>query len=219
MHKRALIIASMLLVVVVVGVAVVGVVLYRVHAVRMSYIPPGSGSMMNTFIPGDRVLTRALSGEVKRGHLVIFKYPGDDNHYLCRVIGLPNETIELRDTSALINGRRLNEERVMVVSASEPYDDQLKEVSTEGNGPYRVYYTAGEEGVARLAQPPEIQGPHRVPANSFFLLADNRDNSEDSRYRGPVPRELIQGEVWMIYYSTTVDSDEMRWNRWFKRVR
>lgn len=195
---------------------VIGVTIYRFYALRTSNVL--TGSMMNTIVPGDRVFSRRLSGAVKRGRIVVFQYPDDSTYYVSRIVGLPNETIEVRETSVYINGRPLEEEKVMV-EAGDFETNELKEISTEGKGPYRVYYTAGPEGEqVRMNQTPAEPGPYQIPPDSFFVLGDNRDNSADSRYRGPVPRKLIWGEVFMIYFSMTVDSDEIRSNRMFKRV-
>src|SRR5687767_2768971 len=90
-----------------------GLAIYGFYAGRIILVP--GGSMMNTILPGDRLLARRFSGEVKRGQVVIFQYPGDDTYYLGRVIGLPNETLEVRDTSIYINrNMRLNEVKVTV---------------------------------------------------------------------------------------------------------
>jgi signal peptidase I len=200
------------------ALVVAGLAIYGFRKVRMIYVP--TGSMMNTILPGDRIMARRFSGEVKRGQVLLFQYRGDSNYYLGRVIGLPNETVEVRDTLVYINGRPLDEERMMIDGTTAFDANELKEISTEGTGPYRVYYTAGPEGAeTRLARAEDTQGPYRVPADSFFLMGDNRDNSEDSRYRGPVSRKSIWGEAWIIYYSSTVESDEVRSDRAFKRVR
>src|SRR5262245_29373733 len=91
-----------LLVILIALVVVVGVVaIYLAVTHRMVYVP--AGSMMNTAIPGDRLFVRKFSGEVKRGQVVVFKYRNDSTYYLGRVIGLPNETLEIRDTSVYIN--------------------------------------------------------------------------------------------------------------------
>jgi signal peptidase I len=188
-----------------------GLAIYGFYAGRIILVP--GGSMMNTILPGDRLLARRFSGEVKRGQVVIFQYPGDDTYFLGRVIGLPNETLEVRDTSIYINrNMRLNEVKVTVQLQGE--FDELKEISTEGKGRWKVYY---EAGVARTDDPSRL-GPHQIPAGHYFMLEDNRDNSEDSRYRGSVPRELIWGEPFLIYYSTRVDSGESRWDRVFKSI-
>ena len=160
-------------------------------------------------------MARKFSREVKRGQVLVFQFPGDDTYYLGRVIGLPNETLEVRGTSVYIAGnKRVNEQKVMVRSVDP--EDQLEELATEGQGRYRVYYEARPES-ERFADP-TVDGPHQVPAGHYFMMGDNRDNSEDSRYRGSVPRERIWGEAFMIYYSTEVRTNEIRWDRFLKSI-
>ena len=208
MSRRSLI---LILIVGVFTIAAYALAIYGFYAGRVFSVP--SGSMMNTIIPGDVLFGRKFSREVKRGQVVIFQYPGDSTYYLGRVIGLPNETVEQRGMFVYINGNmRVNEVRVMVQLRGEY--DELKEISTDGRGKYKVYYELGSTAVVDQS----VLGPHQTPPGHYFLMCDNRDNSEDSRYRGPVPRELIWGEPFVIYYSTNVTTDEFRWDRVFKSI-
>lgn len=179
--------------------------------------------MMNAIIPGDHVLILRSFGQIERGEIVLFQYPNSTEHsdkseyFLGRVVGLPGETIQMRANIIYINGNPLDELRVM---AREDSDDPLIEVSTEGNGPYRVFYTEyPKHPEARAGGDFGTNQPLKIPNDSFFLLGDNRDNSEDSRYRGPVPRELIWGEGVIIYYSEAMSPPKsIRWGRMFKKV-
>ena len=184
-----------------------------------------TGSMMNAIIPGDHVLIHKSFGHIERGSIVLFRYPTStefadkSEYYLGRVVGLPGETIQMRGSTIYVNGEPLEELKVMAQEGSEILDP-LVEVSTEGNGPYRVYYT--EHPKYFDAEVPGDFGtkvPFQIPNDHFFLLGDNRDNSEDSRYRGPVPREMIWGEAAIIYYSKAETPDgSIRWERMFKGV-
>lgn len=106
---------------------------------------------------------------------------------------------------------RVNEVRVMVQLRGEY--DELKEISTDGKGRYKVYYELGSTAVVDQS----VLGPHQIPPGHYFMMCDNRDNSTDSRYRGRVPRELIWGEPF-VSYSTNVTTDELRWDRLFKGI-
>ena len=207
MRKKIIILAL-------VGVVAFGVIgwgIFYAAGGRSFYVP--TGAMSNTILPGDTIVGRKYAGEVKRGQVVVIQYPDDPVYYLGRVVALPNETIEVRDKFVYVNGRPLDEERVMV-RRDMGDGNELEEISTEGTGPYRVYYQEEPRDESS-----EFAGPLRLPADSFFVMGDNRDNSVDSRYRGPVTRELIWGDVFLIAYSTTSDSNELRWNRILKRIR
>jgi signal peptidase I len=184
-----------------------------------------TGSMMNTIIPGDHVLIHKSFGQIERGNIVLFQYPTSSEfshkseYRLARVVGLPGETIQMRGTTIYINGQPLAELKVMATEGSDMLDPLLP-VSTEGSGPYRVYYT--EHPKHPEAEVGGLFGTNtsfQIPNDNFFVLGDNRDNSEDSRFRGPVPRELIWGEAAIIYYSKAETFDGgIRWERIFKKV-
>lgn len=196
---------------------------YFLFFYRMVRVP--TASMANTIIPGDHLLVnRHVFGEIEisRGELILFSYPKNPSEKrIARVVGLPGEKIELRGNSVYINGRELPEQRVMVQSNSE-LAEALRPVHTEGSGPYRVYYSEREGG------PPEkadgifaTDGPFAIPANEYYVMGDNRDNAEDSRYWGTLPRALVFGKPTMIYWSASVEDggvENVRWDRVFKRL-
>ena len=130
-----------------------------------------TNSMENTIMAGSRVVVLRpayLFSDPKRGDIVVFKYPDDETqNYAKRIIGLPGETIEIRDGLVYVNG------------FEEPLEeDYLKETP---NGSY---------------------GPYEVPEDSYFMLGDNREVSEDSRFwENPyVRRDKIIGRIWFEYY-------------------
>jgi signal peptidase I len=174
--------------------------------------------MMNTVLPGDRLVIQKSFGQIKRGAIVVFQFPGDPAHYLSRVIGLPGETIQVRGRTVYINDHPLQEQKVIAQEES-PYSP-LKEISTEGNGPYRVFYTRPVEDWSSDDSEFGTSTPFQIPNDNFFLMSDHRDNSQDSRFRGPVSRRLIWGEASIIYYSDATTSDgKVRWERMLSKVR
>ena len=118
---------------------------------------------------------------VKRLDIIAFKSPTDGNiPFVKRVIGLPGESIEVRSKSVYVNGRKLD----------EPYKIHV-DSTTYNPDPWTP-----EELKIR-----DNYGPVTVPANSFFVMGDNRDNSNDSRYWGFVNRDEIIGKPLFVYWS------------------
>lgn len=185
--------------------------------------------MANTILPGDHLVVKKRAfGEITRGDILVFSRPKDPSlHFISRVIGLPQETIEVRGMSVFINGNEVSEQRVLVMP--DNFDGEaLQELSTVGSGPYRVYYSR-READAESEVPSEVEtggfgmnGPFRIPENEYFLMGDNRDNSEDSRYLGTVPRNLVFGKPTMIYWSSRSDhaggNQIVKWDRIFRRL-
>src|SRR5690349_13310099 len=110
---------------------------YRIFFVRPIRVP--TGAMLNTILLGDQLLLNRAFGKLERGQIVLFRYPGASDQYISRIVGLPGEYIQFRGTSVSVNDRQLDEQRV-TVEPETPSQQELHEISTEGNGPYRVFY-------------------------------------------------------------------------------
>jgi signal peptidase I len=150
--------------------------------------------MENTLLIGDHLLvdkisySRSLSPfdrfffpikKIERGMVITFKSPAEiEKEYVKRVIGLPGETIKIANKKVYVNGQYLE----------EPYtqfsDDQII-------NSYRDNF-------------PEFT----IPDGHYFCMGDNRDNSFDSRFWGPVPEDYIIGRPWRIYWSYSSTSQE-----------
>jgi signal peptidase I len=180
-------------------VIVMVVLLIRVFVAQAYNIP--SGSMKPTLLVGDFILVNKLVyrfSEPKRGDIVVFKYPIDPNiDFIKRIVALPGEQVEVRNNQVFINGKPL----------------PLIEVGRgEENGVRKVIYEeVMPEGIKHKVQFYEDFpfskrdfGPVVVPPNHYFVMGDNRDNSEDSRYWGFLPRENIVGKAFVIYFSGDV---------------
>ena len=162
----------------VVVIAVLVAVLLRTFVVQTFFIP--SGSMEPTLQIGDRILVNKLSyhlHSVQRGDIVVFSRPPAENcggpevnDLVKRVIGLPGDTISLSGGYVYIDGKRLDESWLPSV------DQGVTEAGPPGNA-------------ANLAH------AYRVPAGDYFMMGDNRTDSCDSRWWGPIPKSLIVGKV------------------------
>ncbi len=182
-----------------IAIAVILALFIRTFVVQAFKIP--TGSMENNLLVGDHLLVnkfvfgptssgleRALLPvrDVRRGDIVVFKYPEEpDRDFIKRVIGLPGETVELKKKKVYINGSPID----------EPYVHFLVPPTAEGQevAPYDVR---------------ENYGPVTVPAGQYFVMGDNRDNSQDSRFWGFLPRDNVKGKALMIYWSFEGDRDE-----------
>jgi signal peptidase I len=110
------------------------------------------------------------------------------------VIGLPGDRVELKRKKVYINGQPLE----------EPYVQYLTPIPGEGE----------QTDDKRVAY-----GPSPCPAGQYFMMGDNRDNSEDSRYWGFAPASYVKGQALFIYFSTGASFGDVQWGGCFKRVR
>jgi signal peptidase I len=179
-------------------IAVILALFVRTWAVQAFKIP--TGSMENNLLIGDHLLVNKFVfgptrpqvekkflpvREPRRGDIVVFKYPDEpERDFIKRVIGLPGETLELRNKKVYVNGQPLD----------EPYVHFLEPASTS------------QEVTSFDVR--ERYGPVRVPGDQYFVMGDNRDNSQDSRYWGFLPRSYIKGRALMIYWSYDAGPDQ-----------
>jgi signal peptidase I len=177
-----------------------------------------SESMEPTLLVGDHLIVNKFIFEgsgawyekplpyrpVRRGDIVIFKYPYEDHpDYVKRVIGLPGDRIHIVKGRVYVNEQALDEPYV-VHERPDPDD-------SDSNFPPLDPYTAQTELLPEWAQdiPNYIhQDELVVPANRYFVMGDNRDDSEDSRYWGFVDRGAIMGEPVLVYWSVEATSDD-----------
>jgi signal peptidase I len=189
-----------------------------------------TGSMQNTITIGDHLLVNKFifapgtsapflpQREIKRGDIIVFKYPGNkyepqrdarpDNkpittNYVKRVIGLPGDRIRMEGRNVIVNGKALAEHQI---EAKENNDKApLKIINDPPRQPgelYDVYYDhdfLGEDYPIFKAE--GRGGEITVPPSKYFVMGDNRNNSEDSRYWGFVPREFVIGRAMFVYWA------------------
>ena len=172
-------------------VAVILALFIRTFVVQAFKIP--TGSMEPNLLVGDHLLVNKFvfaptlnpierlilpMRAVRRGDIVVFKFPEEpERDFIKRVIGLPGDTIELRQRQVYVNNNRIE----------EPYAHYL---FPQGDGDESAVFDVRQR-----------YGPVAVPADHYFMMGDNRDNSQDSRYWGFLPAHYVKGRALMIYWS------------------
>jgi signal peptidase I len=167
-----------------------------------------TGSMKPTIQEGDRVVVNKLAydlkipfttvnvwkwGDPKRGDIVVLFSPRDGTRLVKRVVALPGDRVEMRDNQLFINGQLAKQSPITFVSS-------------EDQGPAYVLDEDLSGHMHKIMISPEIGatrsfGPLVVPAEHYFVLGDNRDNSNDSRYIGFIERRRIVGEAVAVAFS------------------
>ena len=190
-------------------VAVVLALIIRTFLFQAFKIP--SGSMLDTLLIGDHLLVnKFIYGtsvplvedrfltlrEPERGDVIVFEFPEDEDKnffkrrdFIKRVVGLPGDVVEIRAKQVFVNG--------------EPYSipqEQHKDSAM----------------ISAQVSPRDFFGPVNVPADSYFVMGDNRDYSFDSRFWGYVHRSKIKGLAFIKYWSWDADAeilDKIRFSR------
>lgn len=198
-----------------------------------------TGSMQNTITIGDHLLVNKFifapgdslpflpQREIRRGDIIVFKYPGNpydpkrddrpDNrpiltNYVKRVIGLPGDRIRIEGNNVIVNGEVIPEHRVEARDHNRK--DPLEIVNSPPRKPgelYDVYYRPGPPDDDHEFDVFEGKDEIEVPATSYFVMGDNRNNSEDSRYWGYVPRDLVIGRAMFVYWSYDESAPPTGW--------
>jgi signal peptidase I len=228
--------------------------LFASTSLAWSYVIP-TGSMEDTLMVGDHILVDKLAyappgviskyllpyEEPKRGDIIAFRYPADISQlFVKRIIGLPGDHLKIVHQQVYINDRKLVEPYVYHKNGYlDPYRDYFPSAPTSTE----LTPDSKRDALLRdMLQHHVVNGEVVIPPNSYFAMGDNRDNSEDSRYWGFVPRDNIVGKPVLIYwsYNTTTDMlmprsaagygnhfvdvfthffSKTRWNRTFRLVR
>jgi len=187
-----------------------------------------SGSMENTLLVGDLLMVnRAAVGSTvpgtdiripgytspKRGDVLVFDpHHEEDMKLVKRLIGLPGDTLEMRDKQLFLNGDAMDEPYAIHIDGSPDTNDPIMRWQ-------RDYLVGGANG-GNYRPTRDDWGPIVVPEGYYFMLGDNRDASYDSRYWGLLEQWRVEGRVVFIYFSYNKDSmrpfpflREIRWGR------
>jgi signal peptidase I len=184
---------------------------------------------------------RVAGGLPERGDIVVFRYPGpEDNDYVKRVIGLPGDTIEVRDGVVILNGEPVRRQRIadyaMPVSANSPCRSIGAAREVEGpDGAIACAYPRFREtlpGGRSYEVLDQIAGgpgddiePVTVPEGQLFVMGDNRDDSLDSRFAleeggvGLLPADHVLGRAEIAFWSTDGSSQWLKPWTWFSAAR
>ena len=195
-------------------VAVVLALFVRTFGFQAFKIP--TGSMEPNLLVGDHLLVNkfvfapaATAFErmllpmraIGRGDIIVFKFPEEpERDFIKRVIGLPGDTLELKNQTVFINGQAL----------TEPYAHYL--------------FPPAGEGQADQFDLRRKYGPVTVPDAHYFMMGDNRDDSQDSRFWGFLPATYVKGRALFIYWSFDTPDDGSpggfapRWGRLFHQI-
>ncbi|MEO5904344.1 MAG: signal peptidase I [Gemmatimonadaceae bacterium] len=209
-----------------------------------------TGSMEGTLLVGDFLLVNKLvyGAEVpftgvklpavrlpKRGDVIVFQWPVDrTKNFVKRIVGMPGDTLEMREGNLVRNGRAQKENYVLHTAPGSDVSDE------EFN--WQLAYLLGAQHPVHEAprSPMAVQtleaspgyhpsrnnwGPLIVPKGNYFVLGDNRDNSLDSRYWGFVADSLVRGQPLVVYYSYNPDGavkldwlTRVRWKRFGEMI-
>ncbi len=221
------------------------IVLFLISFVAQSFIIP-SGSMIGTLLIGDMLLVKKYvygtptphipwievpmipgvdlklfdGNRPKRGDIVVFRKPGEEKvHFVKRCVATPGDLIMQRDKDLYLRPVEGNK----YIKANF---NNLDIVDMNGTLWIKNPYEREHKGIhhdetvqMNAVQPHQIFNfaPKRIADNEYFMMGDNRDHSNDSRFWGSVPYENIEGTPWLIYFSFD-DNKSVRWNRMFKNI-
>ena len=201
------------------AIAILLALMIRTFVVQAFKIP--SGSMKPTLLIGDHLLVNKFIYGIKipfvdrflvkfkkpaRGDIIVFKWPEDESlDFIKRVIGVEGDVIEMEGETLYINGKRIKSEYV-----EEYFDRRVLRAD-------KYIEQIGKVEHFILDEPDKNEnyhfGPITVPKNAVFVMGDNRDNSQDSRYWGFVSLNKIKGKALIIYWSWP------KWKRFFNVIR
>jgi len=191
-----------------------------------------SSSMVPTLHIGDFILVNKFSygirlpvlntkifdtGEPQRGDVVVFRYPvkkhkdDPDIDYIKRVVGLPGDKVGYFNKTIYINGKPV---------AQDPREKPESMINIAAPGSELRSEQLGEHNHLILVEPgiKRVEGETVVPEGHYFVMGDNRDNSNDSRYWGTVPEENLVGKAFLVWMSWDWNEGGIVWNRLGKSI-
>lgn len=197
------------------------VLLLRSFLVEPFRIP--SASMMPTLVAGDFILVNKFKyglrlpvigekfvniDEPHRGDVVVFRYPRDPSiDYIKRVIGLPGDIISYHNRQVFVNGKPA------ALRSLGTYTGLGAALPMSGSHLLEERLDGVTHDVLITTNRPSVEGEYRVPAGRYFVMGDNRDNSNDSRFWGTVPEQNLVGKAFMIWMNWDSQAGSITWSR------
>lgn len=210
---------------------ILALVMFSIRSSLADWNDVPTGSMRPTILEGDRVFVNKLAydlkvpfttwhlaewGQPNRGDIVVFFSPHDGKRLVKRVVGLPGDTVELRDNNLIINGRPVAYQPVdETVLRDVPVSEQAGHTFATEVLPGRHHAVVAYPAVRAMRS----FGPLAIAPGKYFMMGDNRDDSFDSRYWGPVDRQQIVGRASAVVMS--LDHQHYwapRWQRFFNSL-
>lgn len=220
-----------------------GFALLLVFAIRSSIVEAfkiPSGSMIPTLLIGDHIfvnkfaygfkvpfsdllfedpITIVKRDPPKAGDIIVFKYPGDESlYYIKRVVGVPGDTVEVKNKVLFINGKEVSRKKADNTDLTKTFE-YLKESPQYRESAIEVFREKlGSTNHLMMTDRQQLFtehfGPKVVPPESFFVMGDNRDYSNDSRFWGFVPMRNIKGRAMVIWLSVWLSFSDSTLNSW-----
>jgi signal peptidase I len=192
-------------------VAVIFTLFARTFVAQAFKIP--TGSMEDNLLVGDHLFVNKFIyaphwstpldslmpyRDIRRGDVVVFKYPQDpERDFIKRAVALPGDTVEVHSKVLFVDGKQEVNPHVVHKDPQVIPDTPALPVSIRNRDNF---------------------GPFAVPEGFVFCMGDNRDNSYDSRFWGPVPRSYFKGRALFIYWSYEAQPNSHEWRGWWDRV-
>lgn len=200
---------------------ILAVLLLRSFLVEPFRIP--SGSMMPTLLVGDFILVNKYAygirlpvlhtkivdiDEPQRGDVVVFRYPKDPSvDYIKRIIGVPGDTIRYTNKVVYVNGRPAGQVPAGI------YIGKGSGLSMSGASVRREQLGNLQHNILVMPRTPSLEGEYVIPDGEYFVMGDNRDNSNDSRYWGTVPEANLVGKAFRIWMNWDSANGGIDWDR------
>jgi signal peptidase I len=211
-------------------IATIALIIFAILVFRSSFFEPfkiPSGSMIPTLLVGDFILVNKFSygfkvpfsdwytdpvyisqpSKPKRGDIIVFKYPVDPSlNYIKRVVAIPGDKIKVTDKIIYLNDQPISESDVPSEDLMKELTDQNADLASYG---LRVLSTKNGDTthlIQQISPPTELSNTEEliVPDNHYFVMGDNRDNSQDSRKWGFVPFENIKGKAFLVWFNLNI---------------